>query len=676
MATYSIEQIFQVALDAGFTPSQAATWTAIALAESGGRVDAVNDQGEDSRGLWQVNIDPGVRTNEWGNLADPRVNAQAAYEISRGGIDMRPWTTTHDSNRGTAHDYRTYLDDVEAAVGVPGNWSGVSGYNAPAPTGPWPEPEVAPGFFAQRTTAAQHVQQDATTAWMTGARQTDTDGDGLIDALEVAAGSDPTVADTDGDGLSDAIEVGVLGSDPTSVDTDGDGLSDAYEYLQGTDPTRSDTDADGLTDAAELRYGTDPLQQDAGEGVHAPEVPVGQLPGMSTPGMPTPGMPTPGMPPGGVVLPAPPTQFSGGGPDVVRVTYHPAGGDTGASTLAATNGGTTWAAPSTAVDGFVDAALDQFGDPYVFGTDAEGPDPEQFDCSKLTQWAAEQVGVEIPRTSQGQYLDLKSQSATISVEEALHTKGALLFYFPYEPTGGPRPPGAHVAISLGDGRTVETTPGTGVAVMDAGDRFTHAGIVPGLSDTAALPAAGAFLPPVAQPVEPAGAGYDLIDAGLPPDQSRDSDGDGLTDAFEALAGTDPMSADTDGDGLSDGYEAMVSKTDPLSADTDGDGVSDAQELMDGTDPGTLPGIAGVVGRGEFAENIRDGFVDSDGDGLSDTFEIRTGLDPTSADTDGDGLSDAWEVATGSNPLLADSDGDGLTDGFEQTAEVSDPDWSP
>ena len=35
MATYSIEEIYQVALGAGFTPSQATTWTAIALAESG-----------------------------------------------------------------------------------------------------------------------------------------------------------------------------------------------------------------------------------------------------------------------------------------------------------------------------------------------------------------------------------------------------------------------------------------------------------------------------------------------------------------------------------------------------------------------------------------------------------------------------------------------------------------
>lgn len=652
MATYSIEEIFQVALEAGFTPSQATTWTAIALAESGGNLAAVNDQGEDSRGLWQVNIDPNVRTNQWGDLSDPRINAQAAYDISRGGIDMRPWTTTHDANKGTAHDYRTYLDDVEAVVGVPGDWSGVSGYNAPAPTGPVPEPDVQPAFQAQPPRQVQQVQQDAVTATVTAGMQTDTDGDGLTDALEQAAGSDPTVADTDGDGLGDALEVGVLRSDPTKVDTDNDGLSDAREYLLGTDPTLRDTDADGLTDAAEVAYGTDPLQQDAGDGVPLPEPPAA----------------------------APPQSTMG--PAVTSVTFHPGGGDAGVpvgggpgAALTGGNGATTWGEPTSAADGFVEAALAQFGDEYVFGATAVGPDPAAFDCSELAQWAAEQVGVDIPRSSQEQYLALKSQSSLISVEDALHTKGALLFYFPYEPTGGTRPPGAHVAISLGDGRTVEANPGTGVTVLEAGDRFTHAGVVPGLAETAVTMSSGQSLTPPVPTVEPVGTGYDLIDSGLPPDQSVDSDGDGLTDAFEALAGTDPMSADTDGDSLTDGYEAMVSRTDPLSADTDGDGVSDAQELIAGTDAGALPGIAGVVGRGQFAENIRNGYVDTDGDGLSDTYETRTGLDPTSTDSDGDGLSDAWEVARGSNPLLVDSDGDGLTDGFEQAADAGDPDWS-
>ncbi len=42
--------------------------------------------------------------------------------------------------------------------------------------------------------------------------------------------------------------------------------------------------------------------------------------------------------------------------------------------------------------------------------------------------------------------------------------------------------------------------------------------------------------------------------------------------------------DTDGDGLTDAYEHLVSHTDPNNPDTDGDGISDYQELLLGTDP--------------------------------------------------------------------------------------------
>jgi hypothetical protein len=48
---------------------------------------------------------------------------------------------------------------------------------------------------------------------------------------------------------------------------------------------------------------------------------------------------------------------------------------------------------------------------------------------------------------------------------------------------------------------------------------------------------------------------------------QDSDADGLTDAYEALASkTGMQSADTDGDGLSDWYELNVSHTSPLLAE--------------------------------------------------------------------------------------------------------------
>lgn len=142
--------------------------------------------------------------------------------------------------------------------------------------------------------------------------------------------------------------------------------------------------------------------------------------------------------------------------------------------------------------GFLAAALEQTGDPYVWGAtaDPDDPDPAAFDCSELVRWAAARVGVDIPDGSWLQYLDLKQRGATVSVEEALRTPGALLFSFDSEPRpGGGRPSGAHVAISLGDGRTIEARGRRyGVGTWEAGDRFQYAAIVPELSgSTAAVP---------------------------------------------------------------------------------------------------------------------------------------------------------------------------------------------
>jgi hypothetical protein len=42
--------------------------------------------------------------------------------------------------------------------------------------------------------------------------------------------------------------------------------------------------------------------------------------------------------------------------------------------------------------------------------------------------------------------------------------------------------------------------------------------------------------------------------------------------------------DTDGDGLSDAYERLVSKTNPYKYDTDGDGMFDGWEIAHGLNP--------------------------------------------------------------------------------------------
>jgi hypothetical protein len=95
----------------------------------------------------------------------------------------------------------------------------------------------------------------------------DSDGDGLVNSDEIAAGLDPDNPDTDGDGLTDGEEI-ELGTDPLKADTDDDGIDDGDEVDLGTDPLNADTDGDILYDGGELLYGSDPLNPDTdGDGL-------------------------------------------------------------------------------------------------------------------------------------------------------------------------------------------------------------------------------------------------------------------------------------------------------------------------------------------------------------------------------------------------------------------------
>ena len=94
--------------------------------------------------------------------------------------------------------------------------------------------------------------------------------------------------------------------------------------------------------------------------------------------------------------------------------------------------------------------------------------------------------------------------------------------------------------------------------------------------------------------------------------SLDSDGDGISNADEAILGTDPFHADSDGDGLSDGAEVYTYGTNPLAADSDGDGFNDGTEISFGSNPldtnsippsinaGTLLNFEDVYGGGLIA----------------------------------------------------------------------------
>ncbi|MCE9673331.1 C40 family peptidase [Myxococcus stipitatus] len=121
---------------------------------------------------------------------------------------------------------------------------------------------------------------------------------------------------------------------------------------------------------------------------------------------------------------------------------------------------------------FVQKALAQAGDKYIFGAETKlnDPNPKAFDCSELVEWAAAQAGVHMPDGTMNQVPYCKQKGTTLSVEQALKTRGALLFK-----------PG-HVAISLGDGRTIEAKGSAyGVGIFSAKGRgWTSGALVPGL----------------------------------------------------------------------------------------------------------------------------------------------------------------------------------------------------
>lgn len=120
---------------------------------------------------------------------------------------------------------------------------------------------------------------------------------------------------------------------------------------------------------------------------------------------------------------------------------------------------------------FLNAALAQNGDEYEYGAgrNLNDANPHEFDCSGLVYWACNQAGIN-PNTIGGYSGAQAANTKHISVDEALRTPGALLFK-----------PG-HVAISLGDGRTIEAMGEKwGVRTANANGRgWTSGGLIPGM----------------------------------------------------------------------------------------------------------------------------------------------------------------------------------------------------
>lgn len=125
--------------------------------------------------------------------------------------------------------------------------------------------------------------------------------------------------------------------------------------------------------------------------------------------------------------------------------------------------------------------LAQTGDVYVFGAEADplDPDPDEWDCSELGQWAGDRCGVvpPIPDGSAWQWQHVRNLGLEMSVDAALATRGAALFHF----TAGVV---THVAYSIGHGLTIEARGARwGVGTWPGYGRFHTAGLFPGIDYT-------------------------------------------------------------------------------------------------------------------------------------------------------------------------------------------------
>lgn len=413
----------------------------------------------------------------------------------------------------------------------------------------------------------------------------DTDGDGILDGVELGRTSspDPCCAiyfqgdadpstttspvnpDTDGDGILDGIEdtnrngrVDPGETDPNKRDTDGDGIYDNAE-LNGTDnsgfshgfgptdPTKADTDGDGCLDGAELSRGTNPND------------------------------PTD--------CSSEDTDGDGLSDDLERLL------------------GTDPNNPDTDGDGLTDGA-------EYFGTDNKGRSHGFGPTNPLK------------KDTDGDGLS--------DYDEIYGTYGYVTNPNNPDTDGDGLNDGQE--IRLGTDPTKKDTDGDG---CEDGYEIQYS-VQFGLD-----PLNPRDCPPAQIDSDCDGLTDDEeIRLGTNP-HLRDTDGDGLWDGYEMGVTynpdpfncdqqnflnnvynptgitTDPLKKDTDGDGLSDHEEIFVYHTDPNNPDTDGDGLTDGAEIH-GTDNN---GISHGYGPTDPLK------PDTDGDGIPDGAEIIGGLNP-------------------------------------------------
>ncbi|NVK31893.1 MAG: hypothetical protein HWE20_12870, partial [Gammaproteobacteria bacterium] len=484
------------------------------------------------------------------------------------------------------------------------------------------------------------------------ANNCDADGDGLSAAAETLLGSNPNSTDSDGDGIPDGSE-GTADTDQdgkpdilesNSSDLDGDGVVDQLDpndnnaCLPNASADACDLDGDGLDHATELSIGTDPSKADSdGDGIEDGAEHAIDLDGDG-------------------ISDALESTLTDQDQDGVNDQQDPDNSNNCVpnETFAACDIdgdgldyqqeqqlGSNAQVADTDGDGILDG-VEGLGD-----TDGDGM-ADVFESNTLDSDGDGLSDAEDPSNQDACLPSTQAPNCDIDGDGLDAVKEAQLGTNPY------------LVDSDGDGLSDGDE---GTADHD-GDRLPDA-IESSLIDTD-------------------GDGIvdqtdgDNTNACVPNSQADlcDADGDGLSLFEEILWGTNPASADTDADGTPDATEGP--------RDTDGDGVSDAVEsstadfdrdgVTDQIDPDNVNACV------PSAEALR---CDEDGDGLGYIDELALGSDPNSADTDGDGVLDPEESHVDSDndgiadlleSATQDSDGDGVTDQYDpHNADPCQPD---
>lgn len=530
----------------------------------------------------------------------------------------------------------------------------------------------------------------------------DSDGDGLTNAQEAAAGTDPRDTDTDGDGVNDGIEVGTNPSSP--LDTDDDGLIDALE-------SSADTDGDGQADSADADSDNDGIP----DGVEAGSVP-GALRDSDGDGVPDhldrdsddDGLPD-AIEAGR--SPSTPVDSDGdGSPDYLDLDSDDDGLpdrlEAGVAGTDADGDQIDDAFDAQAIPGAVDANLDGVADGVgpadtdrdgdadfrdvdsdrdgildtiegnVSGVDTDGDGIDDALDTSVTGGADANVdgiddAYEFPDTDRDgipdfRDLDADNDGLADVVEaglddadgDALRDSDTSLTADPTDTDGD----------GIGDFREVDSDNDGIMDVAEAGNAPLDAN-GDGILDATADADGDGIVDVVDQSPTEFGSGVDSDGDGVGDGADRDADNDGIPDDVEGTADTDSdgvpnyLDRDSDDDGLTDTLEAG-------GTDANRDGVID--EFVDANGNGLADRVETAAlplpdNDGDGVPNYLD--LDSDGDGLHDIIEANgvdsdgNGRVDTGIDADGDGLRDSVDGSVAGSVVLSpvDTDGDGLAD---------------